>query len=378
MDNNKEMHIGLFIPSMRGGGAEKVFSKLANEFTRRKFKVDLLLAQKEGPYLKSVSKDVNIIALQSSRVLNNLFPWIKYLKSLFPLINYLKKDKPDVLISTLTHVNIIAIAAKIISGIQINLIIREANHYKLPSNKMRMFLEKYLLKKADLIIAVSQGVKNSLIEELRIPEQKIKVIYNPVYNESIIERSKEEIDHPFFHNKNKIILGAGRLHKVKDFPTLIKAFSIMKNDSNRLIILGEGEKREELENLVRELNLEDYVSMPGFVDNPYAFMSRADVFVMSSLHEGLPNVLIEAMSCGSNVVSTDCPSGPFEILDGGKYGKLVTVGNIEKLSEAILDTLQHPMDKRILLNRAKFFSIEKAADEYHKLFTELIYNNYSI
>ena len=141
--------------------------------------------------------------------------------------------------------------------------------------------------------------------------------------------------------------------------------------------MGEGEKREELENLVRELNLEEYVSMPGFVDNPYAYMSKSDVFVLSSLQEGFGNVLVEAMACGANVVSTDCPSGPFEILDGGKYGKLVTVGNIEKLSEAILDTLQHPMDKRILLNRAKFFSIAKAADEYHRLFRELFYNNYS-
>lgn len=363
--DNKKIHIGFFIPSMRGGGAERVFANLANEFSKRNFKVDLVLAQKEGPYLKDISSRVNIVDLKAHRIL----------KSFFPLIEYLKREKPDVLLSTLRHVNIISIVSKIMSRSSTRVIIKQASYFRLSPNRIIMFLEKTLFKKANSIIAVSEGVKKSLSEKLLIPEQKIKVIYNPVFNQKILEESNKEVHHPFFQDKkNKIILGVGRLSKEKDFPTLLRAFNSIKTSSTRLIILGEGQKREELENLVRELKLEEHVSMPGFVDNPYAFMSRVDVFVMSSLHEGLPNVLIEAMACGASIVSADCPGGPFELLDGGKYGRLFPVGNIYKLSEAILESLQHPMDKRILLNRAKNFSIEKAADEYHRLFTELIYN----
>ncbi len=358
MKNNKP-HITFFVPSMRGGGAERVFANLANEFSNRNFKVDLILAQREGPYLKYISRNVNIVDLQSSRIL----------KSFFPLIIYLKRKKPDVLISTLTHVNIVSIGAKIISKSSAKLLIRQAINYKIPSNKVRLMLEKTLFKRADHIIAISQGVKRSLLEELKIPEQKIKVIYNPIYSSSIIEKSKTKIEHPFIYGQNKIILAAGRLTGQKDFPTLLRAFNRIKTDSIRLIILGEGKCRVELENLVRELELEDYVSLPGFVDNPYAYMAKADVFVLSSKKEGFANVLVEAMACGTTIVSTNCPSGPSEILDGGRYGKLVPVGNIEKLAEAISEALSNPSEKEVLINRAKLFSIDKAIEEYQELFT---------
>lgn len=360
---NKKIHIGFFIPSVRGGGAEKMFVHLANEFTKRDFKVDLLLAQKEGPYLEDISDKVKIVDLRSPRVL----------KSLFPLIQYLKNEKPDILVSTLNHVNIIAIIAKIVSRVPVKIIIRQAIHYRFFSNKKRLLLDQYLFKKADKIIAISKGVETSLIELVKIPREKVVTITNPVFNQSIIEKSREEILHPFIHKKKyRIILGAGRLSRQKGFLTLIRAFEKMKNDSIRLIILGEGESREELENMVKELGLEKVISMPGFVQNPYAYMARADVFVLSSSMEGFGNVIVEAMACGTNVVSTDCPSGPSEILDGGKYGRLVPVGHIEKLSEAILDTLQNPLSEEILVNRAKLYSVENSADQYQKVFSTLL------
>lgn len=358
--NNNKKHIAFFIPSMRGGGAEQVFATLANEFSSRNFKVDLILAQKEGPYLKNISRKVNIVDLKSSRIL----------ESLFPLVRYLKKEKPDILLSSLRHVNTVSIASRIISSSFTKMIIKQDSFYILPSNRIIMFLEKALFKKADHIVAVSKGVKKSLIEGLKIPEQKIKVIYNPIFKQDILKKSKMEIAHPFFENKkNKIILGAGRLSIEKDFSTLLKAFHKIKTDSIRLIILGEGRLRGELEYLVEELGLEGYVSMPGFVDNPYAYMAKADVFVLSSKVEGFANVLVEAMACGTTIVSTDCPSGPSEILDGGKFGRLVPVGNIEKLAEAISEALSNPSEKEVLINRAKMFSVDKSIEEYQKLFT---------
>lgn len=356
----KEMHIGFFIPSMRGGGAERIFVNLANGLSKKGFKVGLVLAQKEGPYLKDISNNVNIVDLKSSRII----------KSLFPLTKYLKKESPDVLISTLTHVNLISIGAKIISKSSAKLLIRQAINYRIPSNKVRLVLERNLFKRADHVIAVSNGVKDSLVEKLGIPDKKIRVIYNPVFKQEIIDKSKESVNHPFFKENQKIILGVGRLSRQKDFTTLIKAFNRIKTDSIKLIILGEGRDREELEKLLTEMGLEKYVSMPGFVENPYAYMAKADVFVLSSKIEGFANVLVEALSCGTNIVSTDCPSSPDEILEGGKYGRLVPVGDVEKLAEAIIASLANPLDKEILLNRARMFSAERAVEEYIKIFYE--------
>lgn len=355
-------HIAFFIPSMRGGGAERMFVNMANEFSKKNFRVDLVIAQKEGPYLKYISNGINIIDLQSPRIM----------KSLFPLIRFIKDEKPDILLSTIRHVNMISILAGMLSNTNVKLIVRQAIHTKRYPNKIKSLIERYLLNKANIIIAISKGVKDSLIETFKIPEYKIQVIYNPIYNSSIIEKSKEVVKHPFFDGKNKIVLAAGRLTIQKDFPTLIKAFNMIKTDITRLVILGEGKYRNELEDLIKELGLEEHVSLPGFADNPYAYMAKADVFVLSSKIEGFANVLVEAMACGTTVISTDCPSGPSEILDGGKYGKLVPAGNIERLAEAINEAISNPSKKEILINRAKMFSVEKSIEEYLKLFAQVI------
>ena len=360
---DKNLNICFFISSMHGGGAQRVLSILANEFSKRDYRVDLILAQKKGPYLKDISNRVNIVDLRTSSII----------KSILPLVGYFRKDKPDILTSALHHANIAAIIAKIISRTPVKLLIRQDSYYKLPANLKQALPEKTLYKKADYIIAVSEGVADSLINTLKIPKEKIKVIYNPIFDKSITEKAKQKVFHPFFQDKRyQIILGVGRLARVKDFPTLIKAFHSIKTDSMRLMILGEGRERKELENLVQELGLEEYVSMPGFVENPYAYLAKASVFVLSSKCEGLPNVLIEAMACGTTVVSTDCPGGPYEILEGGKYGKLVPVGDIAKLAEAISDSLKTPTEKELLISRAKYFSVERAINEYEKLFKELI------
>jgi glycosyltransferase involved in cell wall biosynthesis len=205
-------------------------------------------------------------------------------------------------------------------------------------------LEHYFYPWADAIVAVSKGVADDLARVARLPRDRIKVIYNPVVTEALFRKAEEPLEHPWFLSGcPPVILGVGRLTAAKDFPTLIRAFArVRESQLARLLILGEGEKRDSLEKLVRELRLERDVSMPGFMDNPYAYMRKSSIFVLSSCWEGLPNVLIEAMACGCQVISTNCPSGPEEILRGGHYGKLVPVGDAEALAKAILANFDKP------------------------------------
>lgn len=327
--------VALFLPSLRGGGAERVMVNLARGFAERGLKVDLVLAKAEGPYLSEVPPTVRIVDLKAPRVL----------ASLPGLVRYLCRERPAAMLSTLDHANIMALWAKRLSGSPTRVVVRVANTPSLSSghgSTARARLTPLFLRLfypwADGIVAVSQGVAADLSRITGIRRERITVIYNPVVTPELLERAKEPLAHPWFApGQPPVILGVGRLTKQKDFPTLIRAFALVRRERPaRLLILGEGEERSRLEALVKELGLEGDVALPGFVDNPYAYMSRAAVFVLSSAWEGLPNVLIQAMACGCPVVSTDCPSGPAEILENGKYGPLVPVGDVEHLFRAIV------------------------------------------
>jgi glycosyltransferase involved in cell wall biosynthesis len=181
------------------------------------------------------------------------------------------------------------------------------------------------------------------------------VIYNPVIDSGFFEKSRQKLAHGWRSNQAPIVLGVGRLSKQKDFPTLVRAFRLVRDAQiARLVILGEGEDRESLSMLIRSLGLENDIDLPGFVENPFAFMSKASVFVLSSTWEGLPNVLIQALAAGAPIVSTDCPSGPREILKDGLYGELVPVGDHVSMAHAILRQLACPMqteDRKLACSR---------------------------
>jgi glycosyltransferase involved in cell wall biosynthesis len=228
---------------------------------------------------------------------------------------------------------------------------------------------RVLYKRTKAVVTVSKGVAEDL-KSLGLNSKNFKVIYNPMDIADIKKKAKEDPKHEWLENKSQpILLGVGRLTYQKDFAMLIKAFSkICKNTDARLIILGEGEERKNLQKLVNKLGLQDHVDMPGFVDNPYAYMSKAEVFVLSSRYEGFGNVLVEAMACGTPVVSTNCPVGPSEILDKGKYGKLVPVGDVEAMEKAIIETLHNlKLSADELQKRASHFSVERATDRYLQL-----------
>jgi glycosyltransferase involved in cell wall biosynthesis len=220
--------------------------------------------------------------------------------------------------------------------------------------------------KADCIVAVSEGVADDLVSEVGLPRSAIRVIYNPVVTPELAARAEEPLVHPWLvPGSAPVLLAAGRLSAQKDFPTLLRAFArVRAARPARLIILGEGELRAQLEAQAVALGLGEDVQFPGFVENPYAYMRRAGVFVLSSAWEGFGIVLVEAMACGAPVVSTDCPVGPAEILEGGRYGPLVPIGDDGALAHAILSALDCPMDPERLRARAGDFALEKIGRQY--------------
>jgi glycosyltransferase involved in cell wall biosynthesis len=219
---------------------------------------------------------------------------------------------------------------------------------------------------ADAVIAVSDGVAEQVASLTGMPRERITTIYNPVVTPELLWRSREPVDHPWLApGQPPVVLGVGKLKIQKGFRTLIRAFArVRAARPARLVILGEGARRRTLEALVDELGLREDVALPGYVENPWAWMSRASVFALSSRWEGLPGALIEAMACGCPVVSTDCPSGPAEILEGGVYGPLVPVGDAGALARAILELLDAPPDPARLRARAAAFCVDPALERY--------------
>jgi glycosyltransferase involved in cell wall biosynthesis len=357
--------LALFIPTLGGGGAERTMLNLAQGFSDYGIVTDLVVANAKGPYAMEIPESVNLIDLKSSRV----FTCIPR------LVSYLRSRKPFAIISTLTHANFITVFSRAFSRVPSKVIVREANtlseavgNSKSIKMKLMPLLVMWSYSRADRIIAVSDGVADDLSMILGIDRGKITVISNPVVSDPLFSKVDEPLQHAWFEDSAPpVILAVGRLEPVKDYITLIKAFDLVrKSRQARLIILGEGSERKRLEEFVNSLSHAEDISMPGFVNNPFNYMAKASLFVLSSLYEGLPNVLIQAMACGCQIVSTDCKSGPREILDGGRYGYLVPVGDDRAMANAIISALEKEYDRSALVARAKQYSFDNATQKYLK------------
>lgn len=354
--------IAVFIPTFAGGGAERMLLVVAQELADRGFRVDLVAATAKGPYLSEVRPPLNLIDFKARGVL----------AALPSLVKYLKRKNPAVLLTGLGRCNLVAIWARRLAGVPTRICISERNTLSLSTANSRSIrgrviplLSKHWYPKADRILAVSNGVAEDLSSTLGISLERIDVLYNPVVSARIISKSHESSGHPWLKNEYyPTIIGVGRLSPQKDYPTLIRAFVILRQKQPaKLIILGEGKERPALEKLIQEMGLENDVALPGFVDNPFAYMRGASLFVFSSLWEGFGNVLPEAMACGTPVVSTDCPSGPREILEDGKWGRLVPPEDYKALAEAMLATLNEPEHPDVE-KRARDFSVDVIIDQY--------------
>ncbi|MFC7041692.1 glycosyltransferase [Halonotius sp. GCM10025705] len=353
--------ISLFIPRMAGGGAEKIILKLSKSLNDRGYDVDLVLVDQSGAYIDEVPDDVHIVELDASRTLTTLPK----------LALYLRRTSPDSLLTTLNHSNLIAIWAKTLSRSVTRVLIRQANIPSVEAQNtcglnITHILMKIFYSWSDQIIAISEYCREDLIENYGAnPESTIK-IYNPVDINEIDTLKKENLE---FEIKSQYhIVAAGRLSPEKDFETLLRSFYFLSRSVDaELTILGEGEMEENLKKLSNKLEISGRVTFTGFVSNPYKFMRSADVFVLSSKSEGFGNVLIEAMACETPVVSTNCPGGPSEILQNGKYGKLVPVGHPKELYKAISSMLTMPTNGSALRSRAEEFDMNHIVDEYEEI-----------
>lgn len=360
--------IAFLLPSLSAGGIGGNTLRLASSFLKKGYKVDLVLIRARGEYISQVPNGVNIVDLKCKRVGTSLFKIKKYLNSV----------SPGVLISANDYLNVFAIGAKFLSKAEFKLIVTIQTHlstqianYNNFKTKIIMFLAKKLYRYADRIVCVSYGVAKDAEATLRIPMNKIDVVYNPIVNDEIFIEQNKDMKHKWLDSsKDFVVISVGRLTKQKDFPTLIKAFnSLTKNKNNvKLIILGDGEEKNNLKTLINHYQLENIIELAGFQNNPYKYIKKADLFVMSSQWEGFGNVIVEALATNTPVISTNCFSGPSEILDNGRYGSLIPVGDHRALKNEIEEIIEGKKNYSYLVERAQEFSVEKAVNNYEKLF----------
>jgi glycosyltransferase involved in cell wall biosynthesis len=326
---------------------------------------DLVAVSGQGEFASQIPDGVRLVDLKASRVL----------LSLPALVAYLRRERPAAIISFMAHAGIVALWARRLSGTSTRIIcglhstlsqatLNRSNHR---GRVLPAFIRAFY-PWADEIVAVSHGVARDLSDATGFPLTRIRVIYNPVITADLIPAAARVPTHPWLTDGGPpVVLGVGRLTRAKDFESLVRAFAMVRQQRPaRLLILGEGEERSALEALVRELGVEPDVSLPGFVAGALACIARAEVFVLSSIWEGLPTVLIEALAVGTTVVATDCPSGPREILRGGQLGRLVPPGDIEALAKGILAALAGSTP-RVPLTELREFTQQFAAEAYLRL-----------
>ena len=396
--------IALLLPNLAGGGVEACTVRTAAVLLRRGFRLDLVLCERTGPLLAKVPAGARVIALPSApmpvartlalaadpaglRAMLRpvLLAWrpAKHLPHLSGLVRYLRAERPDAVFASMSVPNLLAVWARRLAGVPTRVVVSEHNTLSAMVGGSRHWRDRHLprllghaYRLADGIVSVSDGVADDLARQTGLPRARITTVYNPVVTPELATLASQPVAHRWFlPAAPPVVLGVGSLSARKDFPTLVRAFARVRAERDcRLVILGQAaspkkteEQRAELMALAGSLGVAADVDLPGFVTNPYAYLARAAVFVLSSAYEGLPGILIEALACGCPVVSTDCPSGPAEILDGGRFGALVPVGDDQAMAAAIATSLDRPIAAATLRERATLFDDDRAVDRYLEL-----------
>ncbi|MGH6920717.1 MAG: glycosyltransferase [Geminicoccaceae bacterium] len=396
-----DRRIALLLPNLAAGGAEACMLRTADALLRRSFRVDVVLCERTGPLLADVPAGARVIDLPPTpmpiarayalaadpaglraMLAPVLLAWrpAKHLPHLPGLVRYLRTERPDALFAAMPIPNLLAVWARRLAGVPTRVLVSERNTLSAMLGGSRRWRDRHLprllghaYRLADGIVAVSDGVADDLARQSGLRRARIATVYNPVIMPELAAMASQPVAHRWFlPAAPPVVLGVGSLSARKDFPTLVRAFARLRAGRDcRLVILGQAtspkkteEQRAELMALAASLGVAADVDLPGFVANPFAYMARASVFVLSSAFEGLPGALIQAMACGCPVVSTDCPSGPAEILDRGRFGAMVPVGDDHAMAAAIATTLDHPIAAATLRTRAEMFSVERAVDRY--------------
>lgn len=354
--------VAILLPDLRAGGAERVCVNLANALAHRGYSVHLLLMQRRGELLAELDGSIRVVDLGATRVRN----------SLRTLTAYLSESKPDALLANIWPLPVIALVARMLARCRTRII--SVTHTTWSRSEL---FEKVLTRLSiklsmrlfypclDARVAVSDGAADDLSRISGVDRNRITTIYNPIVGASSPEVEAVSLPSAWAEGVHDKVLAVGTLKTIKDFPTLVRAFARLREKRDaRLLILGEGEERATLEPLIASLGLDASVLLAGHASDPRPYYRTADLFVLSSMCEGFGNVIVEALEQGTPVVSTDCPSGPREILEDGKYGTLVPVGDADALARAMEDALSRTHDHEALKRRAQDFSVDKAADAY--------------
>jgi len=364
----KNKRIAIVLPDLGGGGAEKVALAVANGLSKEN-DVRLILFKREGIFLEYLSKDVELVVLNKDH---------KNIKQIFSLIRLLRKNLKDrdlfiagFQLFTEFYSLIATFNMKIkkisVSQIDIRQIISIKGYPMMPFKIIGSILYRFF----DICICSSKGVKRSLRKVFNVKKKKLRVIYNPVFD---VENNNSGIDIDY---ERPIFITLARLNYQKRLDIMIKAFAkyLKKNKNGTLLILGEGDLEEELKKLSLDLNVLKNLKFLGFKKNVSVYLNRADVFLLTSDFEGFGNVIVEAMANALPVISTDCPSGPSEILKKGKYGKLTPVGDVDSFSDAMEDLIRDEKELKkyseLSLERAKEFSLEKIIGKYKDVIKRL-------
>ena len=355
--------IAVFASFSGAGGVERMLVNLIRGFVHLGHRVDLLLVRAQSPHLEGLPEQVRLIPMGSEHTF----------LAVFALARYLRRQRPAALLAAKDRAGRAAVLARRLAGVDTRIVMRLGTNLSTAmagrsavQRWLRYWPIRRLYRRVDRIVAVSEGVADDTAAIARIPRASISVVRNPVITPELRLLAAEPCTHPLFHHGGPpVILGVGRLQRQKDFPTLIRAFArVRRRRPCRLVILGDGSGRAGLEALIADLGLEAEADLPGFQANPFPFLARADLFVLSSAWEGSPNVLTEALALGRPVVSTDCPSGPHEILNGGRFGPLVPVGDADALARAISDTLDRPLDPETLQGAVAAYNQAESARGY--------------
>lgn len=359
--------VGLITFSAGDGGNDRMLVHLARGLSESGCSVDFLTRTTQAPYLESLPSSVKRLVIEGNSKTERLRR----------LTRYVAQCRPDVLLSgkrsdaeALAAVRSAKTETRVFFRVGTTFSARNENRWMLKT-WWRMWRLRRLFPKAHGVIAVSHGVACDVERLLGVPAERIHVVPNPVVTPEMLATPPPVPPHPFFATPRDapVVMGMGGLRKAKDFPTLLRAFALMiRERPARLIILGKGHLKEKLVALARSLGVELWTDFPGFVENPYGYLAHADLFVLSSLWEGSPNVLTEALAMGTAVVATDCPSGPREILQDGRYGRLVPRGDPHAMAQAMVETLEAPPDPSFLKQAVARYTLAASSREHLKAF----------
>ncbi len=357
--------ISILLTDLRGGGAERVAVNLANGLSQRGHQVEMVLMTASGEFLADLRPEVRVVALNAQRLRGVLFP----------LVRYLRQVQPGALLACVWPLTVIALWARWLARVSTRVVVAEHTTWsraEIVSSPFVRWQVRVTMHRAfpgaDGVVTVSKGAADDLARFARIDTKSIKVIYNPIVGEAKAMAHGSFAPFGWWEGAHRRILAVGTLKAIKDYPTLLTAFAALRQTVDaRLLILGEGGSRVALEAQARRLGIESSVFMPGFIMDPTPYFQHADLHVLSSTGEGFGNVIAEALAAGTPVVSTDCQSGPREILSNGQFGRLVPVGDAEALALAMAESLADTHDREALKARAQDFSIDRAVDQYEKL-----------